>query len=545
MVADAETPVPKAPNPSNLTCDRDCPPPSHQTPRPHHFRFHHPWPSTSQSPLYYAQPRARAIDFVQETHPARPPVHHRQMTTTPRHHAASSPPLAVLTLLLLLLLLLDTPAAAQQQSPSRDKDNGGGAVGGGGESMPGQSPSFSAPMIVLLVALIAAFFFIGFFSVYMRRCGRGAPAGPGIPAAALLALSRQEQRDRDQQQQQQQRGLDPAVVASFPTMRYADAKELRVGGGKDVALECAVCLSEFEDDEELRLLPSCSHAFHPDCIGEWLAGHVTCPVCRCNLDPEAETAAAEAATSSSEATATGEAQQQRDQMAIDVSHHGAEEEEEEEEEDRKRREEAMELERIGSQRRALRSRSGRPAAPPVPVPRSHSTGHSLATRLDGDLERFTLCLPEHVRREMVAAAGEESLRRTGPRDARGGNGGARSARLGWSDRWPSFITRTFSSRVPFWSASSRRAPDLAEAAVAAGTTGGATTARTRREKTGGAASDGGSVTPAKGSVRFDCLGGVAPGVTGARVGAAAGDSETEEDVDEDDEEKAIARQRQA
>ncbi|CAD6339800.1 unnamed protein product [Miscanthus lutarioriparius] len=433
--------------------------------------------------------------------------------TTPRHHAASRPPLAVLTLLL-LLLLLDAPAAAQQ-SPSRDKGNGDG---GGG--MPGQSPSFSAPMVVLLVALIAAFSFIGFFSVYMRRCGRGASAGPGIPAAALLVLSRQEQRN------QQQRGLDPAVVASFPTMRYADAKALRVGGGKDAPLECAVCLSEFEDDEELRLLPSCSHAFHPDCIGEWLAGHVTCPVCRCNLDPE------EPAAGSGEAT--GEAQQQQDQVAIiDVSHDGAEEEEEE---DRRRREEAMELERIGSQRRVVRSRSGRPA-PPV-VPRSHSTGHSLATRLDGDLERFTLRLPEHVRREMVAAASEESLRRTGPRerDARG-NGGARSARLGRSDRWPSFITRTFSSRVPFWSASSRRAPDLEAAAVAAGTTGGST--RTRREKTGGA-SDG-LVTPAKGSVRFDCLG-VAPAVTGARVGAAAGDSETEED---DDEEKAIARQRQA
>jgi E3 ubiquitin-protein ligase ATL6/9/15/31/42/55 len=421
--------------------------------------------------------------------------------TTPRHNA-SPPPLPVLTLL--WLLLLDAPAAAQQ-SPSRDKDNGGGGGGGG---MPAQTPSFSAPMVVLLVALIAAFFFIGFFSVYMRRCGRGASAGPVIPAAALLALSRQEERN-------QQRGLDPAVVASFPTMRYADARELRVGG-KDAALECAVCLSEFEDDEELRLLPSCSHAFHPDCIGEWLAGHVTCPVCRCNLDPEEPAG-----------EATGEGRQQ-DHVTIDAaSHDGAGEEGEED----RRRDEAMELERIGSQRRAVRSRSGRPA--PL-VPRSHSTGHSLATtRLDGDVERFTLRLPELVRREMVAAAGEESLRRTGLRE----RGGARSARLGRSDRWPSFITRTLSSRVPFWSAS-RRASDLEASSMAAGTTGGAA-ARTRREKMGGA-SDG-SVTPAKGSVRFDCLG-VAPAVTGARVGAASCDSEMEEEDDEEDEEKAIARQ---
>ena len=55
----------------------------------------------------------------------------------------------------------------------------------------------------------------------------------------------------------------------------------------------ARCASVFTGDEELRLLPPCSHAFHTDCIGEWLAGHVTCPVCRCNLDPDQGLAAAE------------------------------------------------------------------------------------------------------------------------------------------------------------------------------------------------------------------------------------------------------------
>ncbi|KAG2605480.1 hypothetical protein PVAP13_4NG131000 [Panicum virgatum] len=411
--------------------------------------------------------------------------------TTPRHHA----PLAALT----LLLMLAGPAAAQP--PSRDRDSSGGGYG-----MPNQPQGFSAPMVVLLVALVAAFFFIGFFSVYIRRCGRGASSGgPGHPGRRAARA--------------QQRGLDLAVLASFPTMRYAEAKELRVGG-KDAALECAVCLSEFEGDEELRLLPLCSHAFHTDCIGEWLAGHVTCPVCRCNLDPDQELAAAEA-SSPGEVAAEQEA---TDQVAVDVAGEGAEDEEE------TRREEAMELERIGSQRRAVRSRSGRP--PPL-VPRSHSTGHSLAPRLDGDLERFTLRLPEHVRREMVAA-GEESLRHTGPAGGRSG-AGARSARLGRSDRWPSFITRTFSSRVPFWSASRRAAPDAAAAVAAAGTEASTATARTKRKKTA-AAADGGTVTPPKGSVRFDCLGGGAAAASGARVGAAAGDSETE-----DDEEKAIVR----
>jgi len=68
-------------------------------------------------------------------------------------------------------------------------------------------------------------------------------------------------------------------------------------------------------------------------------------------------------------------QEATDQVAVDVAGEGAEDEEE------TRREEAMELERIGSQRRAVRSRS-------------HSTGHSLATRLDGDLEQREFAFEE-------------------------------------------------------------------------------------------------------------------------------------------------------
>uniref|UniRef100_A0A0E0L9D6 RING-type E3 ubiquitin transferase n=1 Tax=Oryza punctata TaxID=4537 RepID=A0A0E0L9D6_ORYPU len=263
------------------------------------------------------------------------------MPTPPRHRHHALP----LALALAALLLA---TADGQPNESRDKNNGSGGGGfmapSGG--MSSQSPSFSAPMVVLLVALIAAFFFIGFFSIYIRRCGGEGSTGPTIPAAALAALSRQEQRSR-----QQQRGLDPAVVESFPTMKYAEARELR-DGGKDAVLECAVCLSEFDDDEELRLLPKCSHAFHPDCIGEWLAGHVTCPVCRCNLAPEDPAAAAAVAEAN---VVSGEVagEQQQEEVAIDVDRDG-------EEEDEERRREAMELERIGSLRRAVRSRSGRP-----------------------------------------------------------------------------------------------------------------------------------------------------------------------------------------
>lgn len=78
------------------------------------------------------------------------------------------------------------------------------------------------------------------------------------------------------------RGLDASVIETFPTFRYSTVKTLRIG---KEALECPVCLNEFEDDETLRLIPKCCHVFHPGCIDAWLRSHATCPLCRADLVP--------------------------------------------------------------------------------------------------------------------------------------------------------------------------------------------------------------------------------------------------------------------
>ncbi|KAL5995355.1 hypothetical protein ACLOJK_025413 [Asimina triloba] len=77
-------------------------------------------------------------------------------------------------------------------------------------------------------------------------------------------------------------GLDPSLIASFPTFTYSWVKKLHAGR---CGLECAVCLSEFQDDDVLRLLAACSHVFHTDCIDVWLTSHTTCPYCRRHLNP--------------------------------------------------------------------------------------------------------------------------------------------------------------------------------------------------------------------------------------------------------------------
>ncbi|OEL27805.1 E3 ubiquitin-protein ligase ATL6 [Dichanthelium oligosanthes] len=345
----------------------------------------------------------------------------------------------LLPLFLLLLAVADFTAVQGQTPPN---------------GQAGQMPysSFSPSMAIVIVVLIAAFFFLGFFSIYVRHCygdGSGGYSANPVPSGAAARSRRQ-------------RGLDAAVLETFPTMAYADVKAHKAGKG---ALECAVCLSEFDDDETLRLLPKCSHVFHPDCIDTWLASHVTCPVCRANLvpDPNApaddapELPGAPAQELPSPTSAPAPAA-----VVIDV---------EETEEERIIREEADELVRIGSVKRALRSKSGRA---PARFPRSHSTGHSVAaaSAATGDTERFTLRLPDQVLRDLAAAGklqrttslvafrasrGGSSRRGASVRTGEGsGRGGARSIRLGQSGRWPSFLSRTFSARLPAWGSRSTR-----------------------------------------------------------------------------------------
>lgn len=82
-------------------------------------------------------------------------------------------------------------------------------------------------------------------------------------------------------------GLDAAVLKSLPTFKYKAS-----GGGGDgdgdgdgeEMVECAVCLSEFEEGERGRLLPKCNHSFHVDCIDMWFHSHSTCPICRAPVD---------------------------------------------------------------------------------------------------------------------------------------------------------------------------------------------------------------------------------------------------------------------
>ncbi|KAL7235887.1 hypothetical protein ACSBR1_019215 [Camellia fascicularis] len=72
-------------------------------------------------------------------------------------------------------------------------------------------------------------------------------------------------------------GLQPSIINSITVCNY------KRGDGLVVGTDCSVCLSEFEEDETLRLLPKCNHAFHIPCIDTWLRSHTNCPMCRTGI----------------------------------------------------------------------------------------------------------------------------------------------------------------------------------------------------------------------------------------------------------------------
>ncbi|XP_055906196.1 E3 ubiquitin-protein ligase Arkadia [Eupeodes corollae] len=49
------------------------------------------------------------------------------------------------------------------------------------------------------------------------------------------------------------------------------------------AEKCAICLSLFEIDNEVRRLP-CMHLFHTECVDQWLVTNKHCPICRVDIE---------------------------------------------------------------------------------------------------------------------------------------------------------------------------------------------------------------------------------------------------------------------
>ncbi|XP_022772285.1 RING-H2 finger protein ATL11-like [Durio zibethinus] len=306
-------------------------------------------------------------------------------------------------------------------------------------------PKFNPSMAIVMVVLVTAFFFMGFFSVYIRQCAERRMRRGNWDAS--VNFGRRSRRLT--------RGLDASVIESFPTFLYSTVKGLKIGQG---TLECAVCLNEFEDDETLRLIPKCSHVFHPDCIDAWLSCHSTCPVCRANLAPKP----GETITCATVQVCDSDLEPENRPDNNNLSNETSRIEVVNQTRDIETPDVNMTNSNTANNQYSLPTSRSTGWRLTRLFPRSHSTGHSLVQPGE-NYERFTLRLPEDVRSQLM----NSSLSRTKsfvafPR-ARSSRRGYRSRSLGRnyfnyerfdrSDRWgftmtPPFFSRTGSVRSP-------------------------------------------------------------------------------------------------
>ncbi|KAK2979564.1 hypothetical protein RJ640_027428 [Escallonia rubra] len=126
------------------------------------------------------------------------------------------------------------------------------------------------PSLAVVIGILAIMFSLTFILLlYAKLCHRASSVHGGVQNPDGLTQSRSRFS-----------GIDKTVIESLPFFRFSSLRGSRGG------LECAVCLSKFEDIEVLRLLPRCKHAFHIDCVDQWLEKHSSCPLCRHTVSVE-------------------------------------------------------------------------------------------------------------------------------------------------------------------------------------------------------------------------------------------------------------------
>ncbi|KAJ8771301.1 hypothetical protein K2173_026478 [Erythroxylum novogranatense] len=135
----------------------------------------------------------------------------------------------------------------------------------------GSGTDFSPLIIALIGILASAFILISYYTIISKYCWRRGQAD------GRLELSENRDQITSEPWQGTAIGLDEALIKSITLFKY------RRGDGFFEGTDCSVCLTEFQENESLRLLPKCSHAFHVPCIDTWLRSHASCPLCRASI----------------------------------------------------------------------------------------------------------------------------------------------------------------------------------------------------------------------------------------------------------------------
>ncbi|CAN7068772.1 unnamed protein product [Brassica rapa subsp. trilocularis] len=138
--------------------------------------------------------------------------------------------------------------------------------------------------ICIIGSVLLFLFLIVFLYLYITKSSRRR-SSPSAVAPVVSSINRREEENEEEEAGRGERdhhhfwsiatlGLHRSAIDSITVVVF------KKGEGIIDGTDCSVCLSEFEEDEGVRLLPKCSHAFHVSCIDTWLLSHKNCPLCR-------------------------------------------------------------------------------------------------------------------------------------------------------------------------------------------------------------------------------------------------------------------------
>ncbi|KAF8027199.1 hypothetical protein BT93_E0189 [Corymbia citriodora subsp. variegata] len=137
-------------------------------------------------------------------------------------------------------------------------------------------PTFSPLVIAIIGILASAFLLVSYYTLISKCWG-----STNSRRREIYDLDEQLEDNRPQSVQEPWQvttgGLDEALIKSITVRRY------KKDDGGLIEGTCSVCLSEFQEDESIRLLPKCTHVFHVPCIDTWLKSHSNCPLCRSDV----------------------------------------------------------------------------------------------------------------------------------------------------------------------------------------------------------------------------------------------------------------------
>jgi Ring finger domain len=143
---------------------------------------------------------------------------------------------------------------------------------------PSPSSKISPAVLFIIVILAVIFFISGLLHLLVRFIIRKQPESSSSISnqnqQTEISGSEALQRQLQQLFHLHDSGLDQAFIDALPVFLYKE-----IVGAKE-PFDCAVCLCEFSEEDKLRLLPLCGHAFHLNCIDTWLLSNSTCPLCR-------------------------------------------------------------------------------------------------------------------------------------------------------------------------------------------------------------------------------------------------------------------------